>query len=128
MSSKKGNSSVKRSVFHCLGRISIPKPLNPNRDIRSIRKCLEEERDLPIGIHRYSVLQECLSFTATQQLQLYQRLRLRLNEIWIYDGVMTIDECIYAYQVSSINKNRVRDSADQIPVVFIPRKPIRTSC
>ena len=41
---------------------------------------------------------------------------------------MTIDECIYAYQVSSINKNRVRDSADQIPVVFIPRKPIRTSC
>ncbi len=124
------NKPITRSEFFRFYGITIlleNRFSNENRDIRSIRKCLEEERkaDLPIGIHRYSVLQECLSLTATQQLQLYQRLRLRLREIWIYDGVMTIDECIYAYQVSPIKKDRAKDSADQIPVVFIPRKPHR---
>ncbi len=123
------NKPITRSEFFRFYGITIlleNRFSNENRDIRSIRKCLEEERkaNLPIGIHRYSVLQECLSLTATQQLQLYQRLRLRLREIWIYDGVMTIDECIYAYQVSSIKKDRAKDSADQIPVVFIPRKPL----
>lgn len=81
------------------------------------------KRKNPFGVHRYAALLNSLCPNEEELKELISHFNKIFQSLIIPSGECTIDETVFSYEPKVETKNKMMNQGDQIPLVYIPRKP-----